>query len=55
MSERLREALEDLHGEHEHVVEVDGVRGVEPALVELVHLRDRLVPERGDARQVVLR
>ena len=47
--ERLREALEHLHREHEHVVEVDGVRGVEPALVELVDLGDRLVPERRDA------
>ena len=47
--ERLREALEDLHREHEQVVEVDGVRGVEAALVELVRLRDRLVPERRDA------
>ena len=53
--ERLGEALEDLHREHEHVVEVDGVRGVQAALVELVHLRDGLVPERRDARDVLLR
>ncbi len=55
VGQRLGEALEDLHGEHEHVVEVDGVRCVQPALVQLVHLRDRLVPEGGDAREVVLR
>ena len=53
--ERLGEALEDLHREHEQVVEVDGVRGVQATLVELVHLRDRLVPERRDARDVLLR
>ena len=52
--ERLGEALEDLHGEHEHVVEVDGVRGVEAALVQLVRLGDRLIPERGDAARVLL-
>ena len=54
VGQRLGEALEDLHGEHEHVVEVDGVRCVQPALVQLVHLRDGLVPEGGDAREVVL-
>ena len=48
--ERLGEALEDLHREHEDVVEVDGVRGVEAALVQLVRLGDGLVPERRDAR-----
>ena len=47
--ERLRKALENLHGQHEHVVEVDRVRGEQPPLVELVHLRHRLVPERRDA------
>ena len=52
--ERLGEALEDLHGEHEHVVEVDGVRGVEAALVQLVGLRDRLIPEGRDPRRVLL-
>ena len=53
--ERLGETLEDLHREHEQVVEVDGVRGVEAALVQLVRLRDRLIPERRDARRVLLR
>ncbi len=53
--ERLREALEDLHREHEDVVEVDGVRGMEAALVELVRLGDGLVPERRDASRVLLR
>ena len=49
----LGEALEHLDDEHQHVVEVDGVRGVEAALVELVHLGDRLVVERRDALAVV--
>ncbi len=52
--ERLGEALEDLHGEHEHVVEVDGVRGVEPALVQLVGLGDGLIPEGRHSRRVLL-
>ena len=52
--ERLGEALEDLHREHEQVVEVDGVRGVQAPLVELVRLGDRLIPERRDARRVLL-
>ncbi len=52
--EGLGEALEHVDGEHQHVVEVDGVRGEQPALVELVHLGDGLVPERGDARRVLL-
>ncbi len=53
--ERLGEALEHFHGEHDQVVEVDGVRRVEPPLVQVVHLRDRLVPERRDALRVLLR
>ena len=53
--ERLGEALEDLHREHEQVVEVDGVRGVEAPLVQLVRLGDGLVPEGRDARRVLLR
>ncbi len=52
--ERLGEALEDLHGEHEHVVEVDRVRGVEAALVQLVRLGDGLIPEGGDPGRVLL-
>ena len=51
---RLGEALEHLDGEHQHVVEVDGVRGVQPTLVEVVDVRDRLVVERGDALAVVV-
>ncbi len=53
--EGLREALEHLHREHEHVVEVDRVRGVQAALVEVVRLGDGLVPERGDALERLLR
>ena len=52
--ERLGEALEDLHSEHEHVVEVDGVRGVKAALVQLIRLGDRLIPEGRDSRRVLL-
>ena len=52
---RLGEALEDLDREVEHVVEVDRVRGVQPLLVALVHLRDGLVVERRDARAVLVR
>jgi hypothetical protein len=52
--ERLGEPLEDVDGEHQHVVEVDGVRREQPALVELVDLCDRLIPEGGDARRVLL-
>jgi hypothetical protein len=51
----LGEALEHLDGQHEQVVEVDGVRGVQAALVEPVHVRDGLVVEGGDARLVLLR
>ena len=42
-------ALEHVHGQVEHVVEVDGVRCEEPALVQLVDVGDRLVVERRDA------
>ena len=52
---RVREPLEHLHREHEQVVEVDRVRGVQAALVELVRLGDGLVPERGDALERLLR
>ena len=44
----VREVLQDLHGQHQHVVEVDGVRGGELALVQLVRLGDRLVVEGRD-------
>ncbi len=47
-------ALEYLHREHEQVVEVDRVGGVEAALVELVGLGDGLIPEGRDPRRVVL-
>ena len=53
--ERLGEALEDLNREHEQVVEVDRVRGVQAPLVQLVRLGDRLIPEGRDARRVLLR
>ena len=52
--ERLGEPLEHVDRQHQHVVEVDGVRREQPALVELVHLGDRLVPERRDAGRVLL-
>ena len=51
---RLREALEQLDGEEEHVVEVDRVRGEEPALVEVVGVGDRLVVEGRDALAVLV-
>ena len=44
----IREVLQDLHGQHQHVVEVDGVRGGELALVQLVRLGNRLVVEGRD-------
>ena len=44
--ERLGEALEHLDGQHQQVVEVDRVAGVQPALVQLVGLGDGLVVER---------
>ena len=47
---RLGEALEDVHGQHQQVVEVDRVRGEEAALVEAVDVGDRLVVEARDAR-----
>ncbi len=46
---RLGEPLQHVDGEHQHVVEVDGVRREQPALVELVHVGDRLVVEARDA------
>src|SRR5206468_5938005 len=52
---RLREALEHIDGEEEHVVEVDGVRGEEALLVEVVDLRDGLVVEARDALAVLRR
>jgi hypothetical protein len=51
----LGEPLQHLHGEHQQVVEVDGVRGEEAPLVEVVHLRDGLVVERRDPAQVLIR
>ena len=50
LGECVGEALEHLHRQHEQVVEVDRVRRVEAPLVEVVRLRDGLVPERGDPR-----
>ena len=50
---RLGEPLQHVDGEHQHVVEVDGVRREQPALVELVHVGDRLVVEARDARGVL--
>ena len=52
---RLGEALEHVDGEEEHVVEVDGVRGEEALLVEVVHLGDGLVVEARDALGVLRR
>ena len=52
---RLGEALEDVDGEEEHVVEVDGVRGEEALLVEVVDLGDGLVVEARDALAVLRR
>ena len=52
---RLGEALEHVDREEEHVVEVDGVRGEEPLLVQVVDLRDRLVVEARDALRVLVR
>ena len=54
VGERLREALERLDGEHQHVVEVDRVRAVQPPLIALVHLGNRLVVERRDAAHVLV-
>ena len=51
---RLGEVLEHPDGQEEHVVEVDGVRGEEPPLVEVVRVRDRLVVEGRDPRAVLL-
>ena len=51
----LREAFEHLDGQHQQVVEVDRVRAVQAALVELVDLGDGLIVERRDARHVLVR
>jgi hypothetical protein len=51
---RIGEALEHVDGQHEQVVEVDRVRGVQPSLVEVVHVGDGLVVERGDPRAVLV-
>ena len=51
----LGEALEHVDREEEHVVEVDGVRGEEALLVEVVDLGDGLVVEARDALGVLLR
>jgi hypothetical protein len=47
------EALEHLNGEHQQVVEVDGVRGEQAALVEVIGLGDGLVVEGGDTLRVL--
>ena len=52
---RLGEALQDVDGQHQHVVEVDGVRCEELALVERVHVGDGLVVEARDPRRVLVR
>ncbi len=52
---RLGKALQRLHRQHQEVVEIDGVRRVEAALVEAVGLRHGLVVEGGDARVVLVR
>ena len=51
----LREAFEDVDREHQHVVEVDGVRGEQAALVERVGVRDGLVVERLHAVPILVR
>src|SRR4051812_15375839 len=51
----LGEALEHVDGEEEHVVEVDGVRGEEALLVEVVDLRNGLVVEARDTFRVLVR
>ena len=53
--EGLGEALQHVHGQHQHVVEVDRVRPEQATLVQLVDVRDGLVVEGGDARAVLLR
>jgi hypothetical protein len=50
----LGEAVEHLHREHQQVVEVDGVRGVEPLLVEVVGVGDCLVVEGRDPGAIFL-
>ena len=51
---RLGEALQDVDREHQQVVEVDGVRREQPALVELVDVGDGLVVEARDTRRVLV-
>src|SRR5262245_18754520 len=51
----LLEPLEHVDGQHQEVVEVDGVRGEETALVELVRIRHGLVVERLHLRGVGVR
>ena len=51
---RFREALQHVDGEHQHVVEVDGVRSEQTPLVELVDVGHRLVVEARDARRVLV-
>ena len=52
---RLGKTLQHIDREHQHVVEVDRVRGEETALVEVVDVRDRLVVEARDPRGVLVR
>ena len=52
--ERFREPLEDLDGEHQQIVEVHRIRGMQATLVEVVRLRDRLIPEGCDPPCVLL-
>ena len=51
---RLGEALQHLYRQHQHVVEVDRVQGEQLALVEAVHVGDRLVVEAADAGGVLV-
>jgi len=47
--------LQHVDRQIEHVVEVDGVRGEQPLLVQLVRVGDRLVVEARDTRRVLHR
>ena len=51
---RLGEALQHVDGQHQHVVEVDGVRAEQAPLVERVDVGDGLVVEARDARGVLV-
>src|SRR6185295_2410675 len=53
--ERFRKPLEYVDGQVEQVVEIDGVRAEQTALVELVGVGNRLVVEGGDASLVLVR